>query len=87
MKTRRTMMSKYWKDIAQEEWKPYSVKRTNKTSEMLEQEKCRSPFHFLERHRNLSQQRPTPCPCSRQVNGRPTYIVQDIRLFLQNTTV
>ena len=27
------------------------------------QNKCANPFHFLVRHSNLSQQRPTKCPC------------------------
>ena len=76
-------MSRYWKNIAQEEWKPYSVNRKKKTPEALEQEKCRSPFHFLERYRNLSQQRLTPCRCSREVTDRSTFKVQDIRLLFQ----
>ena len=83
-KLRKTLMSKYWKEIAREEWKPYPVKRKKKTSIIMEQEKCRSPFHFLERYRTLSKQRPTPCPCSHEVAANSsTSRVQDIRVFLQ----
>lgn len=83
-KLRKTLMTKYWKEIAREEWKPYPVKRKKTTSKALEQEKCRSPFHFLERYRNLSQQRPTPCPCSHETTvNSSTSRVQDIRVFLQ----
>jgi hypothetical protein len=83
-KLRKRLMSRYWKNIAQEEWKPYPVRRKKKTSIIQEQEKCRSPFHFLERHRNLSQQRPTPCPCSHNFTIiPPVQRTQDIRDLFQ----
>ena len=50
-KFRKRLMSRYWKNIAQEDWKPYPVKRKKETPITQEQKKCRSPFHFLERHR------------------------------------
>ena len=58
-KLRRSKVNRYWKEIARNEWKPHK------------EEKCRNPFHFLSRHRNLSQQRRTPCPCSREVEDLP----------------
>ncbi|MGH2639248.1 MAG: hypothetical protein ACRDF4_08230, partial [Rhabdochlamydiaceae bacterium] len=81
-KVRKSMMSRYWKSIAQEEWKPHPIKRKKETSIIQEQKKCRSPFHFLERHLNLCKQRPTPCPCSHDVIATPpVHKTQDIREF------
>ena len=83
-KVRKSMMSRYWKSIAQEEWKPHPIKRKKETSIIQEQKKCRSPFHFLERHLNLCKQRPTPCPCSHDVIVTPpVQKTQDIREFFQ----
>mgnify|MGYP001365068229 FL=1 len=66
-KVRKRLISKYWKNIAQEDWKPYQPKKKKETPITREKNKCRSPFHFLERHQNLYQQRPTPCPCSHNI--------------------
>ena len=61
-KARKSMMSRYWKSIAQEEWKPHPIKRKKETSIIQEQKKCRSPFHFLERHLNLCKPPHVPVP-------------------------
>jgi hypothetical protein len=81
-KLRKLMINKYWKDTAQEEWKPHPNLKPRKSSKITEQLKCRSPFHFLTRHQNLSKQLPTPCPCSREISADPVYRSQDIRSFL-----
>ena len=83
-KFRKRLMSRYWKNIAQEDWKPYPVKRKKETPITQERKKCRSPFHFLERHQNLYQHRPTPCPCSHEIIvNPPIQKALDIRDFFQ----
>jgi hypothetical protein len=80
-KLRRSKVNRYWKEIARNEWKPHSAKQS-RNKYKLEEEKCRNPFHFLSRHRNLSQQRRTPCPCSREVEDRlPIYRTQALDSF------
>ena len=72
-KLRRSKVNRFWKEIARDEWKPHSAKQS-RNKHKLEEDKCRNPFHFLSRHRNLSQQRRTPCPCSREIEDRlPIY--------------
>src|SRR4051794_12661850 len=63
-KLRKTMMFRYWKQIAREDWKPHPVYRKKKKNAIIqEQEKCRSPFHYLNRFQHI----PTPCPCSHNI--------------------
>ncbi len=58
--------------------------KEEKRNSTQEQKKCRSPFHFLERHQNLYQQRPTPCPCSHNVTiNPPIQKTLDVRDFFQ----
>ena len=42
-KTRKRLMSNYWKEIAPEEWKPFSKKRLKLTHAQIN---CKNPFHF-----------------------------------------
>jgi hypothetical protein len=48
-KLRRSKVNRYWKEIARDEWKPHSAKKSS-NKHHLEEEKCRNPFHFLSRH-------------------------------------
>jgi hypothetical protein len=74
-KLRKALLTRYWKKIAREEWKPHPDKKRLK-----EKKECVSAFHFLQRHCNLSKQSVTICICS-----RPVYKTQDIRSFLLPT--
>ena len=47
------------------------------------QTKCMNPFHYLQRHLNLSRQRPTKCPCSNEIYAEKTYSRNDVRSFIQ----
>jgi len=83
-KLRRSKVNRFWKEIARDEWKPHSAKQS-RNKHKLEEDKCRNPFHFLSRHRNLSQQRRTPCPCSREREDRlPIYRTQAIYSFFNH---
>jgi hypothetical protein len=75
-RTRKRLMSNYWKQIAPEEWKLYSKKKVSS-----DEKNCGNPFHFLKRHCKLSSQRITPCPCS-NFPCKSTSASQDIRSFL-----
>ena len=66
-KMRVSKIDKYWKKVAQSEWKPYTPEKKRKSIIDQEKEKSRSPFHFLIRQRNFSTQRRTPCPCSHEI--------------------
>ncbi len=86
-KVRKRLMSRYWKSIAQEDWKPYPAKKKKETPITQEQKKCRSPFHFLEQHQNLYQQRHTPCHVPIMLPSIPQF--KDIRYsgFFRNTFI
>ena len=43
--------------------------------------KCRNPFHFLKRYRNLSNTRETKCPCSKAVKETKEMPNQQISRF------
>jgi len=75
-------MKEYWKEIAPDEWKPFSGKRRKITPE---QRDCRNPFHFLKRKSMLSHQRRTPCPCCNVTQKSSIHVFQDIRLYFQNS--
>jgi hypothetical protein len=82
-KRRRALITDYWKNIAREEWKPHTQTRTRaKKKHIKGTYQCTSPFHFLQKHVDLSLQRPTPCPCSRSQNNAVDKGNQDIRSFL-----
>ena len=45
-KSRKSMMSRYWKSIAQEEWKPHPIKRKKETPIIQEQKNVVLHFTF-----------------------------------------
>jgi len=62
---RKKLMSKFWTEIAPNDWKLYDGKGKNeKSNRKVKTEKkpypCQNPFHFLKRHCDLSQKLPTP---------------------------
>ena len=64
---RKRLNKNFWKNIAPNEWKKSYKEPGRTTRKKLEQkilsDKCRNPFHFLARHKNLSKIPPTPCRC------------------------
>ena len=79
---RQKLNSKFWKEIAPENREQKTSKRKKrKLDDVASQSKCRNPFHFLVRHSNLSQQRPTKCPC-RNMPHKNVYKTQSITAFI-----
>ena len=69
---RQQLNSEYWK-IAPENRKNNKFKKSKRKKQLYDaalQSKCKNPFHFLVRHCNLSQQRPTKCPCRNVLNAK-----------------
>ena len=56
-------------------------KRKRKQLEEMDDSKCQNPFHYLRRHSNLSNQRPTKCACRNRVEEK-IYINQHITDFV-----
>ena len=74
---------KFWKDIKPENKKLRTPKRKKAKLENVSlQNKCANPFHFLVRHSNLSQQRPTKCPCRNVFSSTSRFKTQSIIKFL-----
>src|SRR6185437_14855185 len=76
----------YWKNIARDEWKVHkSKKQISENKKRKENVKalfqCSNPFHFLEKHRDLSHQMPTPCPCSRKCLSQADLGSRNIQTF------
>jgi hypothetical protein len=81
-KKRQILNSKFWIEIAPENRKHKSSNRKKrKVDEVASQSKCKNPFHFLARHSNLSQQRPTKCHC-RNMSHKKVYKAQSITAFI-----
>ena len=81
---RKKRIANFWKNIAPEEWKPHKSKK-NKSRTTLIAEKCTKPFHFLERHSDLSHTRPSQCPCSNIRTYKSEHKFVDIRLYFNPT--
>ena len=64
---RQKLASRFWKDIAPENRSiTHSyTKGKKKKKDNIAPSKCRNPFHFLRRYRNLSNIRENKCPCSK----------------------
>ncbi len=67
---RQKLASRFWKDIAPENRNVIGLnsnkgKKKNKDNTAHQMTKCKNPFHFLRRYRNLSNKRETRCPCSK----------------------
>jgi hypothetical protein len=82
---RQQLNSQYWNEIAPENPKNHKFATSNRKKHDLYnvalQSKCKNPFHFLVRHCNLSQQRPTKCPCRNAANAK-VYKTQPITEFI-----
>ena len=75
---RKKLMSKFWKDIATNEWKLYGqVKKKKK--KLFDSNECTNPFHFLQKHSDLSRMRPTPCFCSKIFTKKQPLRFMDLR--------
>ena len=61
---RQTLQNKFWREIAPQNRKPLTKGRKKKAELKVAESKCKNMFHFIPRHSNLSNQRPTKCPCS-----------------------
>jgi hypothetical protein len=64
---RQKLASRFWKDIAPENRSitHSETKGKKKKKDNIAPSKCRNPFHFLRRYRNLSNIRENKCPCSK----------------------
>ena len=72
-------MSKFWKEIAPENWKLHTKKKKEKKTLERAKSECTNPFHFLVKHSDLAHRMPTPCPCSRVVTKKPFHKFVDLR--------
>ena len=79
---RKRLMSKFWKDIAPEDWKIHGRPKRSRLSKSRVSQECRNPFHFMDKHSDLSKSRPTPCYCSKVIRSNFTHRLVDIRQFL-----
>ena len=77
---RKKLMSRFWKNIAPEEWKLHG-KIKEKKKKLFDPKDCSNPFHFLDKHSNLSRMRPTPCLCSKIVRKKQPLLFADLRKF------
>ena len=85
---RKALIADYWKNIARDEWKVHKSKKqisehkkTNKSLKAIYQ--CANPFHFLVKHRDLSHNMPTPCPCSRNCLSQADMGSRNIQNFFR----
>jgi len=81
---RQQFAHRYWKNIKQPQLngivKKKKRKRNNK-DEKISESKCRNPFHYTRRYDNLSNQRPTKCPCRNVTHIQKVYKDQPITEF------
>ena len=75
---RKKLMSKFWKDIAPNEWKLHG-KIKEKKKKLFDSTESMNPFHFLKKHSDLSRMSPTPCSCSKVVKRKQPLIFMDLR--------
>jgi len=88
-KSRKRLISNFWKNIAPNNWKIYEGKKKyKKDSNSIEKKEyqCQNPFHFLKRHCNLSQSIPTPCSCFHILKRKIAHKSLDIRSFFSNAS-
>ena len=78
-KIRKRLMSKFWKEIAPENWKLHTKKKKEKKTLERAKNECTNPFHFLVKHSDLAHRMPTPCPCSRWSQKKPFHKFVDLR--------
>ena len=74
----------FWKHIAPEEWtkqfKGFGQTKRKKTEQKNLSDRCRNPFHFLDKDKILSNIMPTPCLCyNRTVSNNSRFV--DISSF------
>jgi len=84
-KTRKELNRKFWKEIAPTEWKLNKTKKLSKKklAEIKAAELCTNPFHYLKKHANFTDSKPTPRLCyrkSKENNNRHEHQT-DIRVF------
>ena len=79
---RQSLHRHFWKNIAPQNRKPIAKGRKKKLELIAVESKCKNLFHYLPRLSNLTNLRPTKCPCSvlRTVTTPKTN--RDIRSFL-----
>ena len=89
-KERRKLVSEYWKNVAPKDWQPEfkknkkaKSKRKRTITMQLEAKKCTEPFHFMNLHSDYSQQKPTPCVCSRVQTKPQIHRFHDIGTFFR----
>ena len=61
--------------------KKHRKRRKQTVEDDIEASRCKNPFHFLKRFRNLSNKRRTKCPCSKETASRND-IPNSIRMFI-----
>jgi hypothetical protein len=92
-KSRKRLISNFWKNIAPNNWKVYEGKKKykkdskqKKNSIEKKEYQCQNPFHFLKRHCNLSQSIPTPCSFFHILKRKIAHKSLDIRSFFSNAS-
>ena len=88
-KARKELNKNFWKEIAPQEWKLHNTKkrRKSKLADIKAGETCKNPFHYLKKHADLSNSRPTPCPCSRKTYHDERQHSPDIRSFFPTLSI
>ena len=81
---RQRLVRYFWKNVSPENRTLIKTnsKRKHKSEQKNVQTKCKNPFHFLQRHLNLSRQRATKCPCSKDIYREKPVIYNDVRTFV-----
>ena len=81
-KRRQQLANIFWNEVTKRKLTgmPKRKKRKRKQLAEVDESKCQNPFHYLHRHSNLSNQRPTKCPCRNRVEEK-IYINQCITDF------
>ena len=81
-KRRQQLANIFWNEVIKRKLTgmPKRKKRKRKQLAEMDESKCQNPFHYLHRHSNLSNQRPTKCPCRNRVEEK-IYINQCITDF------
>ena len=72
------MISNFWKHIAPEERKTHG--KPNRKEYHVSRD-CRNPFHFMDKHCDLTHTKPTPCICSRIIKQKTIDRFLDLRNF------
>ena len=84
---KQTLAKLYWNNVGNLLKKITLRKKGRKPKKYQEaktqESNCKNPFHYLHRHDNLSQQRPTRCPCRNVVSTKTNINQSLITVFVR----